>query len=197
VVKESKFNIIIMDRLAINRILKLSDLRSEYEFEKVSSLYLQLRKESEISGIDYQNERNHIKKLIKEYEHKKWLKEEEISEVQIKESDIAENLVRIENEFNQKRKEFIRKKLKEYRLNQNDLAKILGHRKGYMSELINGLRPFSKEDIIILNQLLSIKLEDLMPPFIKHSKAIKVQRALSDISKDKVNLKEVRLLQIA
>ncbi len=186
-----------MDRFAINRILKLTDIRSEYEFEKISSLYLQLRKKTKTSDVDYQDERNHLKKLIKEYEHKNWLKEEDISEIQIKESDTAEDLVRKENEFNQKRKELIKKRLKEYSLNQNDLAKILGHRKGYMSELINGLRPFSKEDIIILNQLLKIKLEDLMPPFIKYSKVIKVKKALSSISKDKVNLKEVSLLQIA
>lgn len=196
-VKKSKINIIIRDRLAINRILKLNNLSSEYEFEKISSLYLQLRKESKTSGVDYQDERNHLKKLIKEYEHENWLKEYEVSEIQIKESDVAENLVRLENEFNQKRKDFIKKRLKEYSLNQNDLAKILGHRKSYMSELINGLRPLSKEDIIILNQLLSIKLEDLIPPFIKYSKAIKVKKALSNISKDKVNLKEVSLLQTA
>ena len=57
------------------------------------------------------------------------------------------------------KKELIKEKLKSVGLNQNDLAKILGHKKGYMSELINGLRPFSKEDIIVINRLFKIKLE--------------------------------------
>ena len=72
--------------------------------------------------------------------------------------------------------------------NQNDLAKILGHRKSYMSELINGLRSFSKEDLVIINRLFGIKLEDLIPPFIKQDKAKQVRNALKSIPNNKIKL---------
>jgi transcriptional regulator with XRE-family HTH domain len=80
----------------------------------------------------------------------------------------------------------IKEKLKENGLNQNDLAQILGHRKGYMSELINGLRPFSREDIVVINRLLKIKLENLMPTFIKQDRAEHIKRTLKTLSNSKI-----------
>lgn len=93
-----------------------------------------------------------------------------------------------ENEFYQQRKELIKSKLKEAGLNQNDLAKILGHRKGYMSELINGLRPFSKDDLIVINRLFKIKFENLIPAFIKQERALYIKKTLELLSNDKIRL---------
>jgi transcriptional regulator with XRE-family HTH domain len=72
-----------------------------------------------------------------------------------------------ENLFIQKRKKLIQKKLKESGLSQKDLAKILGHRPNYMSELINGVRPFSKNDVVAVHRLFEIDFKDLIPPFLK------------------------------
>lgn len=80
----------------------------------------------------------------------------------------------------------IKTKLKEAGLKQNDLAKILGHRKGYMSELINGLRPFSKEDLVIINRLFKIKFEDLIPAFINQEKAAHIKKTLGALSNNKI-----------
>lgn len=176
-----------MDNLAINNILKLNELSNELEYEKASSLYLQLRKQ-EIADSSYSQIRRQLKKLMLEYEQKHWSDESKISEAKLNESDLAEKLVLAENEFNNKRKELIKNKLKETGLSQNDLAKILGHRKGYMSELINGFRPFSKEDIVVINRLLKIKLEDLVPTFIKQDKADHIKNALKSIKKSKIKL---------
>jgi transcriptional regulator with XRE-family HTH domain len=96
--------------------------------------------------------------------------------------------VQAENDFYEKRKERIKSKLKEAGLTQNDLAKILGHRKSYMSELINGLRPFSKEDLIVINRLFKIKLEDLIPTFIKQDRASHIKRTLESLSHNKIKL---------
>ncbi|MEX2565716.1 MAG: helix-turn-helix transcriptional regulator [Cyclobacteriaceae bacterium] len=104
------------------------------------------------------------------------------------ESDLAEALVEAENEFFQKRKELIKSKLKEAGLNQNDLAKILGHGKGYMSELINGLRPFSKEDLVVINRLFKIKFEDLIPAFINQERATHIKKTLESLSNNKIRL---------
>lgn len=176
-----------MEKFAIQNILKLSALSSELEYEKASSIYLKLRvlvKEDE----SYKPIREHLRSLIKKYELDNWTNEDSISDNQIKESDLAESLVRAENEFYFKRKELIKEKLKTYGLNQNDLAKILGHRKGYTSELVNGLRPFSKEDIVVINRLLMISLDDLIPTFIKQDKALHIKKTLKSISTSKIKL---------
>lgn len=176
-----------MDKFSIQNIQKVGSLSNELELEKASSLYLQLRV-LEKEDKSYKPIRNHLRDLIKEYEKKHWVDENKITDSQIKESDLAEALVQAENEFYYKRKELIKKKLKEAGLNQNDLAKILGHRKGYMSELINGLRPFSKEDLVVINRLFKIKLEDLIPTFIKKERASHIKKTLKSISNNKIKL---------
>jgi plasmid maintenance system antidote protein VapI len=186
-----------MDKFSIQNIQKINSLASELEYEKASSLYLQLRvlvKEDK----SYEPIRTHLRVLIKNYEQNKWADEDKITVNQIKESDLAEALVQAENEFYQKRKELIKTKLKDAELNQNDLAKILGHRKGYMSELINGLRPFSKEDLVVINRLFKIKFEDLIPAFIQQEKAFHIKKTLESLSNSKIKLTREDIdLQIA
>ena len=176
-----------MDKFSIQNIQKIDLLTSELEVEKASSLFLQLRV-LEKEDKSYRPIRNHLRDLIKDYEKKNWEDEDNIPDLQIKESDLAEALVQAENEFYYKRKELIKAKLKDAGLNQTVLAKILGHRKGYMSELINGLRPFSKEDLIVINRLFKIKLENLIPTFIKQERALHIKRTLGTISNNKIRL---------
>lgn len=176
-----------MDKFSIQNIQRIDSLKNELDLEKASSLFLKLRvleKEDE----SYKPIRNHLRNLIKNYEEKYWTDEDSITENQIKESDLAETLVQAESEFYQKRAELIKAKLNETGLNQNDLAKILGHRKGYMSELVNGLRPFSKEDLVVINRLFKIKLEDLMPTFIKQDRANHIKRTLESLSHSSLKL---------
>jgi transcriptional regulator with XRE-family HTH domain len=177
-----------MGKFSIQNILKVSSLLSELEYEKATSLFLELRvleKEDE----SYMPIRNHLRDLIKDYEQTEWSNESEISKIQIKESDIAEIMIQAENEFHYKRKELIKRKLKEAGLNQSDLAKILGHRKGYMSELINGLRPFSKDDLVVINRLFKIKFDDLIPAFVDQKRVSHIQKTLDSLSNNKINLK--------
>jgi transcriptional regulator with XRE-family HTH domain len=176
-----------MDKFSIQHIQKLSSLTSELDYEKASSLFLKLRV-LEKENKSYKPIRNHLRTLIKDYEKRNWADEHSITDNQIKESDLAEALVQVENDFYQRRKELIKIKLKEAGLTQNDLAKILEHRKGYMSELINGLRPFSKEDLIVINRLFKIKLEDLIPTFIKQDRAFHIKKTLESLSHSKIRL---------
>ena len=178
-----------MDKFAINNIIKLQHLSSELDFERAYSIYLKLRKEAKEDSF-ISEVRNYLKKLIRDYEQKNWNDENQISDEQVKENDRAEEFVRNENEFFQRRKELIREKLKDFNLNQNDLASLLGHQKSYMSELINGLRPFSKEDIIIIHRLLKIKLEDLIPPFIPQERATHIKNVLKKLPDSNVKLKK-------
>ncbi len=186
-----------MERISLNNILKVKELKSELELERASSLRNKLlRKDKE--DLNTTRIRNHLKELILKYEKDHWSDFEKISDEQIKESDRAEEIVKAENEFYYKRKILIKKNLKATGLKQNDLAKILGHRKSYMSELINGLRPFSKEDIIILNRLFKIKLEDLIPTFIKQDRVVQISETLKALNNDKLKLSSKDLdLQLA
>ena len=176
-----------MEKFSIQNVQKIKSLSSELEFEKASSLYLKLRVLVKEDG-SYGPIRTHLRGLIRDYEQNKWAEEDKITDKQIKESDLAEALVQAENEFYQTRKVLIRNKLKEAGLNQNDLARILGHRKGYMSELINGLRPFSKEDLVVINRLFKIKFEDLIPAFIQQERASHIKKTLESLSNNKIRL---------
>lgn len=176
-----------MEKFSLPNILKISSLTSELDLEKASSLYLKLRvlvKEDK----SYEPIRTHLRELISDYEDKNWADENSIPDNQIKESDLAEAIVQAENEFYQKRKELIKAKLKSAGLKQNDLAKILEHRKGYMSELINGLRPFSKEDLVVINRLFKINFEDLIPAFIQQERALHIKKTLESFPGNKVKL---------
>jgi transcriptional regulator with XRE-family HTH domain len=176
-----------MNRLSINNIEKLESLSSELEFEKASSLYLKLRVLVK-KDDSYIPVRKHVRKLIKKYELEHWTDEENVTDEQVKESDLAEQLLQLENLFYQRRKELIKLSLKSNDLNQSDLAKLLCHSKSYMSELINGLRPFSKEDIVVMNRLFKISLEDLMPTFIKDERALHIRRTLKSLPNNKIKL---------
>lgn len=176
-----------MDRFSLQNILNISSLESELDLEKATSLFLQFRV-LEKKDESYKPLRNHLRKLIKAYEDKHWADEASVTGDQVRESDLAEALVQAENAFIQRRKELIRNKLKESGLNQSDLAKILGHRKGYTSELINGLRPFSKEDLVVINRLLKIKFEDLIPAFIKRERASHIKKTLESMKNNKIKL---------
>ncbi|MCF8303552.1 MAG: helix-turn-helix domain-containing protein [Bacteroidales bacterium] len=170
-----------MDRLSINNIQKLNELQNELEHERAVSLFLKMRT-LEQEDSSYTPIRKHLKKLILQYEQEHWPDEDHVTDRQIEESDMAETWIQAENEFYWRRKTLIKRELKNAGLNQNDLARILGHRKGYTSELINGLRPFSKEDLVIVNRLFKIKLEDLIPPFINQEKARHIKNTLESLS---------------
>ena len=176
-----------MEGLEINNILKLDKLNSELEYEKAISIYGRLRwmvkEDNSLATV-----KQHLKTLIKQYEKTHWEDETKIGTEQIKESDIAEKIVSSENEFIQKRKELIREKLRENGITQQDLAKILGHRPNYMSELINGVRPFSRDDIIVLHRLFDLDLNDLIPPFLKTDVTNHIKQTLYELKNRKAKI---------
>lgn len=177
-----------MDKLEIDNILKLTELNSELELERASAIYGKLRwmvdEDSSLKPI-----RQHLKSLIMQYEKMHWTKETKIRDEQVAESDIAEKIVNLENVFTQKRKELIRGELKKIGISQQDLAKILGHRPNYMSELINGVRPFSRDDIIVLHRLFGIEFKDLIPPFLKAEVTNHIKSTLQELKNTKIRLK--------
>ncbi len=177
-----------MDRLEIDNILKIDELNSEYEFEKATSIYGKLNwmGEDDSSLIPI---RQHLMTLIEKYENTHWNNESAITDEQIKENDIAEKIVSAEILFVQKRKELIKKKLKENAISQKDLGRILGHRPNYMSELINGVRPFSRDDIVVIHRLFEIEFQEIIPPFLKKEVTNHIKTTLGELKGKKVRLK--------
>lgn len=177
-----------MDRLEIDNILKIDELNGELEFEQATSIQGKLRwMEKEDSSLE--PIRQHLLELIEKYETKNWGIETEITDEQIKESDLAEKIVNAENVFIQKRKELIKEKLDENEISQKDLGSILGHRPNYMSELINGVRPFSRDDIVVIHRLFDIEFNDLIPPFLKKEVTNHIKITLVGLKNSKVRLK--------
>jgi transcriptional regulator with XRE-family HTH domain len=177
-----------MDRLDIDNILNIDELNSELEHERAASIHGRLRWMAK-ENKSLERVKDHLKNLILKYENKHWSNEDNITDEQIKESDIAEKIIYSENLFIQKRKELIRKKLKQSGLSQKDLGKILGHRPNYMSELINGVRPFSKDDLVVIHRLFEIDFKDLLPPFLKSDVRNHIRTTLGELKNKKVKIK--------
>ncbi|MCB0516871.1 MAG: helix-turn-helix transcriptional regulator [Chitinophagales bacterium] len=125
--------------------------------------------------------------MIEQYENENWNANAKITDKKLRESDIAELAAERERFFIQRRKELIRRKLKNLNLTQQDFGKILGHQsKSYMSELINGIRPFSLKDLIVINQVLKIALTDLVPTFLAQSERAKIIKAIKQLDNPKL-----------
>ena len=91
--------------------------------------------------------------------------------------------------FLDKRKNTIKEKLDILKITQQDLGKILGHGKTYMSELMNGVSPFSIRDLIILHRLFGIKLEHLIPTIISQKDRVKIMASLMELNKPELTEK--------
>ena len=186
-----------MDKFEIDNVMKISRLISELDLERASALQSKLRwmikDDSSLKPI-----RRHLRDLIIAYENTNWRNEKSISGKQIIENDKAVDLILYESRFIQRRKFLIKEALGKYGLTQQHLATILGHRKSYMSELINGIRSFSMSDLTIIHRILKIKLDDLFLTVIKGEIAIHIKDVLNNLDKpnlklDKADLPELQL----
>jgi len=142
-------------------ILRNKQISNELEFERALIIERKLRLLIS-ENPKYKEIRKQLRAIIKEYETKNWSNDSIITEEKLKESDYAELLAEKERLFLTKRKEIIKAKLVEFNLNQQDLGKILNHSKSYISELMNGVYPFTTRDLMIIHRLLDIKIKDLI-----------------------------------
>lgn len=176
-----------MEKFNLDNILKIVSLNNELELNRAHQMQLKLRKMSK-EDPDLIPLRNHLLNLIKSYEEKFWEDEDKISEKQIALSDIAKEIAEKENLFLNKRKQLIKKELKKRNLNQQELGVILGHRKNYMSELLNGVKPFSIPDTIAIHKLLKIELKFLIPPFLNDEKRAMIAKNVKKLNNPNLKL---------
>lgn len=174
----------------IEEILELGEIQNELDFERALIADRKLRVLSK-ENPKYKTLRRKLRDLIEDYESKNWSSASRITDKKLKESDLAEAIAEKERQFIENRKELIKSKLKRLNLTQQDFGKILGHKsKSYMSELMNGINPFSLRDLIIINRLLKIDLTDLVPTFLPQTDRNKIKSSIEKLENPKLQLSQ-------
>jgi transcriptional regulator with XRE-family HTH domain len=166
----------------LKSILKKGVLLDELDLERALILERKLRlmvKEQPTLAKD----REQLRLIIKAYEKINWGADALVSNEKLKASEEAEVIAEQERIFLETRKECIKMHLVDLKLTQQDLGKILGHSKSYMSELMNGISPFSNRDLIVLHKLFDIRLECLIPTIISQRDRIKLKETIGLLNK--------------
>ncbi|EPR67264.1 helix-turn-helix domain-containing protein [Cyclobacterium qasimii] len=172
----------------ISELIETGKIQNEQDFERALIAERKLRVLSK-EDPSFKSVRKKLRDLIERYENQNWSSESKITDKKLHESDLAESIVEKERLFIQRRRELIRKKLKTLNLTQQDFGKILGHgNKSYISELMNGVSPFSLKDLIIINQLLKIDLTYLVPTFLPMSDSLKIRTTIKKLDNPKLKL---------
>lgn len=177
----------------IKEVMNIERLDNEYDLHKASLLERKLRLMiAENPGL--KPIRKKLRDLIKDYEDRHWIDLDNITDFQIEYSEKAESIVNYEQKFIQKRKESIKKKLKEFDMTQQDLGSLLGHPKSYMSELINGVSQFTLKDLIITHRILGINLSTLIPTSLQSDTRDKLTESIKKLDKPKLKLRKTTLV---
>ena len=166
------------EELNIKTLLKSDMLSDELAYERAliqdRKLRLLSKKNPELKGM-----RKKLRDLIEKYETVHW-SSSSLSDTKLAENEVAHVLAERERQFIHSRKTLIRNKLKTLGMRQQDLGLILGHSsKSYISELMNGIYPFTLRDLVVIHQLLKIDLEDLIPTFLSHEERTHIQSAIA------------------
>lgn len=188
-VKRQQLDIMLMQTdFDINRVIKQGKIQNELDFERALIADRKLRILSK-ENVDYVPIRKKLRDLIEDWEIKHWSADLEIADEKVSESDLAGSIAEIERQFIEKRKNLIRAKLKSLDLSQQALGSLLGHKnKSYISELMNGITPFTLRDLIVINRLLKIDLTDLIPAFLSHNERIRIKASLERLENTKLKL---------
>ena len=172
----------------IEAILKKGRLSNELDYERALVAERKLRLLAK-EDTQFTTLRHQLRLLLETYELGEWSDPASIDDRQLIQSEKAEFIAEQERQFMETRKRTIRNRLKQLELTQENLGSILGHRsKTHMSELMNGIKPFTLKDLIIMHRLLKIEMSVLIPVFLSNSDQEKVKLAVSKLDKPKVKL---------
>lgn len=172
----------------IDKIIETGKIGSELALEHALAAYHKLRLLSK-ENPSLKQKQKILGELIHTYESNNWALASKTSKQQIVESDEAEQLVEAENNFIEKRKLLIKRKLNKYNLNQQEFGKILGHNsKSYMSELMNGIKPFSLKDLIVISKLLKINLNNLVYRNVSIKERKSIEATIKQLNKPNLKL---------
>lgn len=172
----------------IEAILKKGRLSNELDYERALVAERKLRLLAK-EDAQFTTLRHQLRELLESYERSEWADADSIDDRQLIQSEKAEFIADQERQFLETRKRTIRNRLKQLELTQENLGSILGHKsKTHMSELMNGIKPFTLKDLVIMHRLLKIEMSVLIPVFLSNSDQEKVKLAVSKLDKPKVKL---------
>ena len=178
----------------IEKFIESGSINNELDLERAMIADRKLRLLSKDS-LHFKNLRKKLRDLIEVYENEEWSNLDTLTDEKVIESDKSEFIAEQERVFIENRKQQIRKKLKALDLTQENLGHILGHKsKTHMSELMNGIKPFTLKDLIIINRLLKIDIKELIPIFLSTEDKIKVKSAVIELNKPQIKLEKADLL---
>ena len=187
-VKKKRIHRIMKTHFDIEKIVEKGIITNELDYERTLVADRKLRLLAKESP-HFKNLRTKLRNIIEKYENSEWIDVEKLDDNKLLESEKSEHIAELERLFIENRKQSIRKTLKKFDLTQENLASILGHKsKTHMSELMNGIKPFTLKDLIVINRLLKIKISTLIPVFLSKEDQIKVKEAVIKLDKPKVRL---------
>ncbi|MGG7662892.1 helix-turn-helix domain-containing protein [Dyadobacter sp. BHUBP1] len=165
----------------IKKILDAGRIETELECEQVTlaKRYLRLHEEN---LPDLGTTIQALSNLIIEFEDRCWSDRSLITDAQVEESDAAVIQAEKEYVFIRQRRKLILEKLQALSLKQKDLALLLNHSKSYTSELLNGIRPFSTNDLKLIHLLFQIPLTDLIITIPSQETLSRLETAIDKIS---------------
>jgi len=172
----------------IEKIIEKGSISNELDYERALIADRKLRLLASES-VHFKNLRGKLRALLEKYESTNWSDVDKVDELQLKESDKSEFVAESESRFIENRKQSIRKRLKELDLTQENLSSLLGHKsKTHMSELMNGIKPFTLKDLIIINRILKIDMSILVPVFLSKEDHAKIKEAAKRLDNPKIRL---------
>lgn len=185
-VKKKWSHRIMKTHFDIEKIVEKGIITNELDYDRALIADRKLRLLAKES-LHFKNLRTKLRDIIERYEISEWSDITKIDDSKLSESAKSEHIAELERLFIETRKQAIRKKLKELDLTQENLALILGHKsKTHMSELMNGIKPFTLKNLIIINRLLKINIAVLIPVFLSKEDQVKVKEAVIKLDKPKV-----------
>lgn len=178
----------------IEVILKKGRLSNELDYERALVAERKLRLLAK-EDAQFTTLRQQLRELLESYERSEWADADYINDRQLIQSEKAEFIADQERQFMETRKLTIRNRLKQLELTQENLGSILGHKsKTHMSELMNGIKPFTLKDLIIIHRLLKIEMSVLVPVFLSDADQKRIKFAVEQLDKPKVKLAAEDLL---
>ena len=172
----------------IDKIVQNGTITNGLDYERALVADKKLRLLAKES-LHFKKIRTQLRDLIVQFENVNWNDPSAIDAEKLAESEKQERLAEQERLFIETRKKTIKTKLKAAELTQENLASILGHKsKTHMSELMNGIKPFTLKDLIIMHRLLAIEMAILLPVFLSKEDQNRVKEAVLKLNKPKIAL---------
>lgn len=171
----------------IEKLIEAGSITNELDYQRAMIADRKLRLLAK-TNVQFKKLRTKLRDLIEAYENQVWKDETAVDAQLISHSDMAEKLAGKERIFLEKRKKAIQSKLKDFNLTQEELGLLLGHKsKTHMSELINGIKPFTLQDLVIISKIFKIDIEALVPKYLSMEKIGKISATIEVINKPKLN----------